>query len=142
MAGAPTGSKATPALELRQTATDRNRATENWSINWVVENKSSRPLQILAVHLPHGQFKSRAHRFDPVLDLAPGKSDSFRLAVRCAELPGLVTENAFVIFSVIWLMETWRIFVRIRVVVNAEGRPETTTEWITTQKAGFSGVPD
>ena len=30
--------------------------------------------------------------------------------------------------------------VRIRVVVNPDGKPETATEWITSHKVGFSGV--
>ena len=53
---------------------------------------------------------------------------------------GLVTENAFVIFNVNWSDEPWRIFVRIRVTMNLDGRPETETEAITTQRVGFSGI--
>ena len=109
-------------------------------MGWRVENKGAYPLQIRAVRLPHGQFKAGEHRFEPALDLAPGESDQFQLAVRCEEPPGPVTENAFVIFSVIWFGEAWRIFVRIRVVINVQGKPETATELITTQKVGFSGV--
>jgi hypothetical protein len=53
---------------------------------------------------------------------------------------GLVTENAFVIFSVNWLGEPWRVFVRLRVMMTSDGRPETATELITAQKVGFSEV--
>jgi hypothetical protein len=49
-----------------------------------------------------------------------------------------VTENAFIIFQVIWSGEACRIFVRIRVLVNGRGEPETRVELITTQKVGFS----
>lgn len=92
------------------------------------------------VRLPHGQFKSDDHRFEPPLDLAAGASSRFHVCVSCDEPAGLVTENAFVIFAARWSGEEWRIFVRIRVIVNAEGKPETATELVTTQKVGFSGV--
>ena len=76
----------------------------------------------------------------PPLDLAPGKGNKFHVSVRCHEPSGLVTENAFVIFQAIWRGEPWRIFARIRVAVRTDGRPETETESITTQKVGFSGI--
>lgn len=136
-----TGSEAAvPAIELRQGSVDQHGVMECWSIGWTITNTGTGSLVVVSVHLPHGQFKSGEHRFEPALDLAPGERDQFQLTVRCAEPPGLVTENAFVIFSVIWLGEAWRIFVRIRVVINDQGTPETATEWITTQRVGFSGV--
>ena len=78
----------------------------------------------------------------PRCNLSSGETAQFQTSVRCDEPPGLVTENAFVIFTVDRLAVAWRIFVRIRVVVSLEGVPETTTELITTQKVGFSGVFD
>ena len=135
-----TGSEPPPEIALRQVWVDRHGVMEYWSIGWTITNKGAGPLSVVAVRLPHGQFKADEQRFDPPVSLAPGESDQFRLAVRCEEPPGLVTENAFVILSVIWLGEAWRIFVQIRVVVNAEGKPETVTELMTTQKVGFSGV--
>ena len=74
------------------------------------------------------------------MDLNGGEEVQFRTLVRCDEPSGLVTENAFVIFYVIWRGEPCRIFVRLRVVVNSDGQPETATELTTTQKVGFSGV--
>jgi hypothetical protein len=90
--------------------------------------------------MPHGQFKSEEIRFEPPLDLAPGANEQFQTSVRCHEPSGLVTENAFVIFHVIWLAQRWRIFARVSVVVDADGTPAATTESITTQKVGFSGI--
>jgi hypothetical protein len=52
----------------------------------------------------------------------------------------LVTENAFVILQIKWRGAPWRIFVRVRVIVNKKGEPNATTELITTQKVGFTGV--
>ncbi len=141
MDGCQTGSEGTvPAIELRQMSVDQHGEMQRWRIGWTITNTGTGSLVVVSVHLPHGQFKSDEHRFEPALALAPGESDQFQVAVRCAEPPGLVTENAFVIFSVIWSGEAWRIFVRVRVLVNAQGEPETATELITTQKVGFSGV--
>ena len=58
----------------------------------------------------------------------------------CDEPAGAVIENGFLILLVEWLDKQWRIFVRLRVIINQEGEPETATELITTQQVGFSGV--
>jgi len=140
MAGAQSGRENSPQIALTQVSTRRNGVLECWSIGWKIENQGVDSLNISATRLPHGQFKSEEYRFEPALDLAPGKTTEFTVSVRCNEPAGLVTENAFVIFHVIWLGEPWRIFVRIRVVVTDDGKPQTETESITTQKVGFSGV--
>src|SRR5574341_72646 len=129
-----------PEIVLRQRAAQCNGVTEYWSIGWEVENRGKSPLKMAAVRLPHGQFKSDEQRFEPPIDLKSGASAQFTTQVRCDEPPGLVTENAFVIFHVSWLDQPWRIFVRVRVTINSQGEPESATEWITTQKVGFSGV--
>jgi len=125
---------------LRQISLARDRATDSWNIRWQVENLGTDALKIVSARLPHGQFKSDEQSFVPVLDLAAGASEQFQSLVHCDEPAGLVTENAFVIFHCQWRGEAWRIFVRIRVSVNAGGAPETATELITTQKVGFSGI--
>jgi len=140
MAVRHTAAEAAPAIALRQVAAERDSATGHWSIAWVIENKNLKRIEILAVRLPHGKFKSEEHRFAPALQLEPGASSRFQLCVSCDEPAGLVTENAFVIFSVIRSGEALRVFVRLRVVVNPGGKLETATELITTQKVGFSGV--
>ena len=127
-----------PEIELEQISAERNRDT--WNIAWSVKNTGPHPLRILALRLPHGQFKSEENRFDPGIDLKPGQATRFETLVRCDEPPGDVTENAFVIFQVIRRGEARRIFTRIRVVVSPDGRPLTSTELITTQKVGFSKV--
>jgi hypothetical protein len=126
-----------PEIELRQLSAERNGQMDSWRIAWLLRNRGPRRLQIQTVRLPHGQFKSEENRFDPALDLKPDEETQFQTLVRCDEPPGDVTENAFVIFYVIWLKEPWRVFVRIRVVVSSDGTPQTTTELITTQKVGF-----
>jgi hypothetical protein len=129
-----------PEIVLRQLAAKRDGARQSWSIGWDIANKGSHAIEISGVRLPHGQFRSDDHRFDPPLDIAPGESRQFDVGVSCDEPAGLVTENAFVIFTARWSGKAWRIFVRIRVIVNAAGKPETETQLITTQQVGFSGV--
>jgi hypothetical protein len=111
-----------------------------WDIGWRIENVGKHPIQVSAIRLPHGQFKSVEQRFEPPIELAPGNKTEIVIRVKCDEPAGLATENAFVILSVDWLGEQWRIFVRLRVIVTVDGRPETATELITTQRVGFSGV--
>jgi hypothetical protein len=132
-------SLAEPQIVLTQVSAERHGVMEGWRIDWLVENESANTLYILAVRLPHGQFKSDERRFDPAVELSAGERRQFQTLVHCDAPAGLVTENAFVIFSVNWLGEPWRVFVRLRVVMT-DGRPETATELITAQKVGFSDV--
>jgi hypothetical protein len=97
-------------------------------------------MKFLAGRCPHGQFRSAERFFAPPLHAAAEKSATIELPVRCDEPAGAVIENGFLILLVEWLDKQWRIFVRLRVTVNQQGEPETTTELITTQRVGFSGV--
>jgi hypothetical protein len=130
-----------PLIALEQVITQRDEMMGCWNIAWLVRNLGRYPMSIVSVHLPHSQFKSVDRRLDCAINLNGGEEVQFRTCVRCNEPAGLVTENAFVIFHLTWLADQWRIFVRLRVVVNSDGTPETATELITTQKVGFSGVP-
>jgi len=127
-----------PAIALRQTYARRHPSTDDWSIGWIVENKKAQSLKISSVRLPHGQFKAEEQKFEPALQLTGGAVVEFEILVRCKEPPGLVTENAFVIFYVSWLNASWRIFVRVRVEVDAQLASVTAVESITTQRVGFS----
>ena len=62
------------------------------------------------------------------------------MTVLCDEPAGAVVENGFLILTVAWLKHQWRIFVRLRIVVDKNGSPDTETELISTQRVGFSGV--
>jgi len=127
-----------PAIALRQVYAHRHPTTDDWSIGWTVENKKAQSLKISSVRLPHGQFKAEERKFELALNLTGGASAEFETLVHCKEPPGLVTENAFVIFDVSWLSASWRIFVRVRVQVHAQLALETAVESITTQRVGFS----
>ena len=127
-----------PAIALRQVRAHRHSPTDDWSIGWTVENKKAQSLKISSVRLPHGQFKAQEREFELALNLTGGASAEFETLVHCKEPPGLVTENAFVIFYVSWLSASWRIFLRVRVQVDAQLAPQAAVESITTQRVGFS----
>lgn len=127
-----------PAIALRQVYAHRHPTTDDWSIGWTVENKKAQPLKVSSVRLPHGQFKAQEREFELALNLTGGASAEFETLVHCKEPPGLVTENAFVIFYVNWLNASWRIFVRVRVQIDAQLAPQAAVESITTQRVGFS----
>ena len=127
-----------PAIALRQVYAHRHPTTDDWSIGWTVENKKAQSLKISSVRLPHGQFKAQEREYELALNLTGGTSAEFETLVHCKEPPGLVTENAFVIFYVSWSNASWRIFVRVRVEVDAQLAPQAAVESITTQRVGFS----
>jgi hypothetical protein len=127
---------------LTQVSVEPEEGRGNWTILWRVANMNSQPLELRAVRLPHGQFNSAERCFEPAIVLAAKQDAQFQVFVHCDEPAGLVTENAFLIFQVVRIDERWRIFVRVRVTANSAGTPAATTEWITTQRVGFSEVPD
>ena len=133
-------SPAEPKITLRQLSIARAAPKGRWSIRWEIKNLGSDILEIVSARLPHGQFKADEQQFTPPLELSEGGSEQFQTLVHCDEPTGLVSENGFVMFHCQWRAEAWRIFVRIRVIVNAGGEPETATELITTQKVGFSEI--
>jgi hypothetical protein len=129
-----------PEISLVQKSAQPLSVAGHWRIVWRLQNFGKARLQINSARLPHGQFKAGERRFEPPIALDLGASVEFDTTVRCDEPAGLVTENAFVILYANWMNSEWRIYGRIRVTVNADALPETITESITYQKAGFSGL--
>ena len=129
-----------PRVAVKQASAELDTHRHRWNVAWLLKNSERYPLHIRSLRLPHDQFKSEGQSFDPALDVNGGGDVEIRTFVRCDEPAGHVTDNAFAIFDVIWLDEPWRIFVRLRVVVNADGKPEAETQMITAQKVGFSSL--
>lgn len=127
-----------PLIAIEQRSTVWRSGVQRWKIGWRVVNQGAEPLRLLSVLVPHGQFKAEEQTFEPPMVVNAGEAIEFHTVVRCHEPAGLVTENAFLIFNAIWLDAAWRIFVRVRVLINSTGEPETGVELITTQKVGFS----
>ncbi|MBI4494815.1 MAG: hypothetical protein HY690_18735 [Chloroflexi bacterium] len=111
-----------------------------WLVAWRLQNPGPRPLQVLAARAPHGRFRSQERALAPPPMLLPGESAEIELAVTCAEPPGTVVENAFLILRVRWGSEPWRILARLRVMVDEAGSLRTTCEEISVQPIGFSGA--
>ena len=122
--------------EIRSKEVQRGR----WLFGWRVQNLTEQPVRFLAARCPHGQFRSAERIFDPPWQAAAGQGASIEMPVHCEEPVGAVIENGFLILLVESLDKQWRIFVRLRIIVNQQGVPETATELITTQRVGFSGV--
>jgi hypothetical protein len=127
-----------PKISLQQISVAPGCEQGEWLITWRVENPDRRPLHVDAARLPHSQFKAGEQRFRPSLILGYGEATQFESTVLCAEPAGATVENAFIIFSAVWLERRWRIFVRLRIVVDDQGKPKPITESITTQQVGFS----
>ena len=113
-----------------------------WQFEWRIENLGHQSLTLLAARLPHGRFRSDERRIEGGIRIAPGDAAVVEMQAACREEPGTVIENAFAIILVEWSGARWRIFVRFLVKFDEQGIPHTTTELITTQKVGFSGVVD
>jgi hypothetical protein len=129
-----------PHVELKQIEAACDRIAGQWRIVWELKNFARQPLRVSSVRFPHQQFKSDERVFQPPIELNEGAEIMFEQIIQCEERPGLITENAFAIFYAIWLETSWRIFVRLKVTVEGDGEPRATTELITAQKAGFSGL--
>ena len=133
-------SEATPApqVEVKQISVSKNLAPGRWLLAWEIRNLSPAPLAIAAARLPHGQFRCAEWKLSPAKKIPPDRSARLQCAVDCPEDPGSVVENAFIILQVLWRDQPWRIFVRLRVSVDAAAAPHSITENITTQLVGFS----
>jgi hypothetical protein len=140
MGSKPTDNESAPSIELRQLSVEPLEAAGHWRIGWRVANSTDGQLILTGIGVPHGQFKGDDQTFAPPLAIEGGAASQFNSDVHCAEPPGLVTENGFLIFHATWSAVSWRIFARVSVVVDSEGKPHAKTESVTTQKVGFSGV--
>jgi hypothetical protein len=129
-----------PRVAVEELRRSRGVESGRWLFEWRIQNLTEQAINVLAARCPHGQFRSEERFFDPSLHVAAGRNATIEMPVLCDEPAGTVIENGFLILLVEWLNNRWRIFVRLRVTINQQGEPETATELITTQRAGFSGV--
>ncbi len=127
-----------PQVGVEQVARHPESTSRRWRVAWHMQNLGGQPLHLLAVRLPHSRFRSEEREFTPSLELLPDERARLEYSVACSELSGTVVENAFLIVRVLWQEEPWRVFVRLRVVFDEQGGPQTTTEVVTVQRVGFS----
>ena len=131
-----------PSIAVEQVEPSRSENSGRWLFKWRVRNATETPMNLLSLRLPHGKFKAEEHKFGPALKVAAQDHFILDLAVACEEPPNTIVDNAFLILLVSWQENQWRFFVRLRIMVNEQGQPQTTTESITVQQVGFSGVPN
>jgi hypothetical protein len=129
-----------PKIAVEELRRSRGVEGGRWLFEWRIQNLTEQPISFLAARCPHGQFRSEERSFVPPLQAAAGKSATIEMPVLCHEPAGAVVENTFLILSTEWREEKWRIFVRLRVMVDEEGIPGTAAALITTQRVGFSGI--
>ena len=129
-----------PKVTVEELRRNREAGSGRWLFVWCIQNLTDQSLKFLAARCPHGQFRSAERIFDPPLQADAGRAATIEMSVHCNEPAGAAIENGFLILLVEWLSNRWRIFVRLRVTINQQGIPETTTKLITTQRVGFSGV--
>jgi len=130
-----------PSIAVKQVAPSRSENSGQWLFKWRVRNMTETPMSLVSVRAPHGKFKAEEREFGPEVKISAQDHFILDLAVACEELPNTIVENAFLILLVSWQENQWRVFVRLRITVDQQGRPQTTTESISAQQVGFSGVP-
>jgi hypothetical protein len=109
-----------------------------WIIRWRIQNSSVDALALEAAWLPHGQFRGERTDLEPPISLPPGQATELELPVAWDEPVGSIVENAFLLLTVRWRGEPWRILTRITVYRDADGTPDARTQSMTVQKVGFS----
>lgn len=124
---------------VEQLSGRRAASPGEWLVAWRIENRGEETLQLLSGRLPHSRFRCEERELGAVPALRPNESARLEFPVRCAEPPGTIVENGFLILTVLWREEPWRILARLRVSMDREG-PQTATELITTQRVGFSAL--
>jgi hypothetical protein len=132
------GSPTCPQIAIQQIREPVESAPNLWFLRWRVRNTSGETLCLLAVWLPHGQFKTSEGEIGLDRTIPPQEAIEIGLTVACSGSPGAAVENGFLIFRVRWLEELWRVFVRVRVSFGDHGQPTAKTESITCHPVGFS----
>ena len=122
-----------PQVLVEQASRRPGSSPRQWLVTWRLRNPGREPLQLLESWAPHGRFRCGKRELSPPAVLQPGGATELELPVECAEAPGTVVENAFLILRVVELGREWRVLARLTVTFDRDGAPTTTTELITCQ---------
>ena len=131
-----------PKIEVEQVEPSRSENSGRWLFRWRVRNVTETPMSLLSLRVPHGKFKAEDRRCGPAVKIEAQDHFILELDIACQEPPNTIVENAFLILLVNWQENHWRVFVRLRITVDQQAQPAATTESITVQQVGFSGVSD
>jgi hypothetical protein len=132
------GQSAAPAVRVDVVDVRRAATPGEWLITWRIDNEDRVPITVTAAWLPHGKFRGAERAFDPPLTIAAASSTELVLAARCAEPPGALVENAFVILRVRAQGICWRVLTRLVVVVDNPDHLDIQRQRVTFQRVGFS----
>jgi hypothetical protein len=127
-----------PRVEVEMAGAGTTGAADRWRTVWKIQNVGAAPLQILSARLPHGKFRSEEKKLAPPLDVPSNETGRIEIDARCGEPAGSEVENAFVILRATQEGAPWLILARLRIRIDADGTPRSTTELITVQPVGFS----
>lgn len=130
--------KSGPRVIVEQLSGRRAASPGEWLVAWRIDNRGEETLRLLSGRLPHSRFRCEERELRAVPALPPNESARLEFPLRCAEPPGTIVENGFLILTVLWREEPWRILARLRISIDREGAPQAATELITTQRVGFS----
>ncbi len=131
--------QAGPKIELTSSRVEPRAEPTEWDVTWAVRNVGPDPIEVREAWLPHGRFRGPRRAFTPPVRIGPAVEAELTFPVTCAEEPGAVVENGFVIFRVGWRDEPWRIFVRLRITIMERGVPAPLAETITLQRDEEAG---
>jgi hypothetical protein len=129
-----------PKIEVEQVERGTSEKSGRWLFQWCVRNMTEAPMHLLSVRVPHGRFKGEEREFGPAVKIAAQDHFILELVVACREPPNTIIENAYLILLFNCQENQWRCFVRLQITIDHQGRPATTTESITVQQVGFSGI--
>jgi hypothetical protein len=129
---------AEPRLWVEQAGEAEPLGGKRWATRWRVQNRGPHPVRLHEAWLPHGRWRGERQDVSALGELAAGETRELAAEAWTDGAPGEEIENAFVILRVESGGETWRVFARLRIVVDAAGRPRARTESITVARHGDS----
>ena len=124
-----------PRLRIEPLGAAKRDGT-GWRTTWRVTNLDSDAIRVLGAIAPHAQFRGETSLDRGVRSRV---STQISLTVETVGPAGAEIENAYVILLVQQGDERWRVLTRLRVPLDAEGRPRPHVEAVTVQRVGFSG---
>ncbi|MFQ6026831.1 MAG: hypothetical protein ACE5Q6_04865 [Dehalococcoidia bacterium] len=127
-----------PDLHIEATSCHPAAADGQWLVAWRIHNLADQEMDILSVWLPHDKFLSSQLTLDPVMRLLPEEDAILEVDVTCHEPPGSLVDNVYIILRLLWLEQTWRVFARHRVKIDAGGKPHPICEVVSMHPVGFS----
>ena len=129
---------AEPRLWVEQAGEAEPLGDERWATRWRAQNQGHQPVRLQEAWLPHGRWRSARQDVSALGVLAAGETLELATATWTDGAAGEEIENAFVILRVESGGAPWRVFARLRIVVDAAGRPRARTESITVSRHGDS----